>query len=52
MSRIGFHTKSPRSEYIKYKLNTDKEGFLSYKDPKDTQHSRSLYDRSPDFSGI
>lgn len=35
-----------------YDLNTEKEGFMLYKDPEDTQRPRALYDINPDIRDI
>ena len=37
---------------IMLELDTEKEGFMSYKDPEDAQRPRALYDINPDFRGI
>ena len=36
----------------RYSLNTEKEGFTSYKDTEDMQLPRALFDINPDFRGI
>ena len=37
---------------IKLELNTEKEGFMWYKDAEDVQRPRALYHINPDFRGI
>ena len=40
------------NETLTLKLNTQKEGCMSYTAPEDAQRPRAVYDIHPDFRGI